>query len=57
MVGLHYLCFTNQPLNLKPMNNETKAKLKAALATGYILLATMTGIAFFGRFIFALITN
>ena len=43
--------------NLKTMNHETKAKLKAALATGYILLATMTGIAFFGRFIFALITN
>jgi hypothetical protein len=46
-------------LNLKPqtMNNQTQAKLKAALVTGYILLATMTGIAFFGRFIFALITN
>ena len=43
--------------NLKPMNHETKAKLKAALVTGYILLATMTGIAFFGRFLFALITN
>jgi hypothetical protein len=39
------------------MNHETQAKLKAALATGYILLATMTGIAFFGRFIFALLTN
>jgi hypothetical protein len=39
------------------MNHETKAKIKAALATGYIMLATMTGIAFFGRFIFALITN
>jgi hypothetical protein len=46
-----------KPLNLKTMNHETQAKLKAALATGYILLATMTGIAFFGRFIFALITN
>ncbi len=23
MVGLHYLCFTNQPLNLKTMNNQT----------------------------------
>ena len=43
--------------NLKPMNHETKAKLKAALVTGYIMLATMTGIAFFGRFLFALITN
>jgi hypothetical protein len=39
------------------MNHETKATLKAALATGYILLATMLGIAFFGRFIFALLTN
>ena len=39
------------------MTHETKAKLKAAITTGYILLATMTGIAFFGRFIFALITN
>ena len=43
--------------NLKPMNHETKAKLKAALATGYILLTACLGIAFFGRFIFALITN
>ena len=43
--------------NLKPMNHETKAKLKAALVTGYIMLATMLGIAFFGRFIFALLTN
>ena len=43
--------------NLKTMNHQTQAKLKAALVTGYILLATMTGIAFFGRFIFALITN
>ena len=43
--------------NLKPMNQETKAKLEAALVTGYILLATMLGIAFFGRFIFALLTN
>ena len=39
------------------MNHETQAKLKAALVTGYIMLATMTGIAFFGRFIFALINN
>jgi hypothetical protein len=37
------------------MNHETKAKLKAALATGYILLTACLGIAFFGRFIFALI--
>jgi len=37
------------------MNNQTQAKLKAALVTGYIMLATMLGIAFFGRFIFALI--
>ena len=43
--------------NLKTMNHETKAKLKAALATGYILLTACLGIAFFGRFIFALITN
>jgi len=39
------------------MNNQTQAKLKAALVTGYIMLATMLGIAFFGRFIFALLTN
>lgn len=43
--------------NLKPMNNQTQAKLKAALVTGYILLTACLGIAFFGRFIFALITN
>ena len=43
--------------NLKPMNHETKAKLKAALVTGYIMLTACLGIAFFGRFIFALITN
>jgi hypothetical protein len=43
--------------NLKTMNHETQAKLKAALATGYILLTACLGIAFFGRFIFALITN
>ena len=43
--------------NLKTMNHETKAKLEAALATGYILLTACLGIAFFGRFIFALITN
>jgi hypothetical protein len=39
------------------MNHETKATLKAALVTGYILLVAMFGIAYFGRFIFALITN
>jgi hypothetical protein len=39
------------------MNHETKATLKAALATGYILLVAMFCIAYFGRFIFALITN
>jgi hypothetical protein len=39
------------------MNHETQAKLKAALITGYILLATMLGIAFFGRFILAIITH
>jgi len=39
------------------MNHETKATLKAAITTGYILLVAMFGIAFFGRFIFALITN
>jgi hypothetical protein len=39
------------------MNNQTKATLKAALGTGYILLTACLGIAFFGRFIFALITN
>jgi len=39
------------------MNNQTKAKLEAALVTGYIMLATMLGIAFFGRFLFALLTN
>jgi len=51
--------FKPQTSNLKPqtMNHETKAKLKAALATGYIMLTACLGIAFFGRFIFALITN
>jgi hypothetical protein len=39
------------------MDHETKAKLKAALVTGYILLVAMFGIAYFGRFIFALLTN
>jgi hypothetical protein len=37
------------------MNHETKATLKAALTTGYILLVAMFCIAYFGRFIFALI--
>jgi hypothetical protein len=41
----------------KPMNHETKTKLKAALATGYIVLTACLGIAFFGRFILAIITN
>jgi len=39
------------------MNHETKAALKAAFVTGYILLTACLGIAFFGRFLFALITN
>jgi hypothetical protein len=39
------------------MNHETKATLKAALGTGYTLLTACLGIAFFGRFIFALLTN
>jgi len=39
------------------MNHKTQATLKAALATGYILLVAMFGIAYFGRFIFALLTN
>jgi len=39
------------------MDHETQAKLKAALETGYILLVAMFGIAYFGRFIFALLTN
>jgi len=34
-----------------------KTKLKAALATGYIVLTACLGIAFFGRFIIAIITN
>jgi hypothetical protein len=39
------------------MNHETKATLKAAIVTGYIMLTACLGIAFFGRFIFALLTN
>ena len=39
------------------MTHEAKAKIKAAIATGYIMLTTMLGIAFFGRFILALILN
>jgi hypothetical protein len=46
-----------KPQTPKPMNHETKATLKAALGTGYILLVAMFCIAYFGRFIFALITN
>ena len=49
---------TNSPeTKPKTMNHETKTKLKAALATGYIVLTTCLGIAFFGRFFFAIITN
>ena len=39
------------------MNQETKTKLKAALATGYIVLTACLGIAFFGRSILAIITH
>ena len=39
------------------MTHETKTKLKAALATGYIVLTTCLGLAFFGRFFIAIITN
>jgi len=39
------------------MSHETQTKLKAALATGYIVLSACLGIAFFGRFFFAIITN
>jgi hypothetical protein len=45
------------PTKPKTMTHETKTKLKAALATGYIVLTTCLGIAFFGRFILAIITN
>ena len=45
---------THQP---KTMTHETKTKLKAALATGYIVLSACLGLAFFGRFIIAIITN
>ena len=55
--GCDSLTHILKPLNPKPMNNQTKAKLEAALVTGYIMLATCLGIAFFGRFIFALLTN
>jgi hypothetical protein len=37
------------------MTHETKAKIEAAIGTGYIILTTMLCIAYFGRFIFALI--
>ena len=43
--------------NPKTMNHETKTKLKAALTAGYIVLTTCLGLAFFGRFFFAIITN
>ena len=39
------------------MNHENKVKLKTALATGYIVLTACLGIAFFGRFVLAIITN
>ena len=39
------------------MNHETKATLKAALGTGYTLLVAMFCIAYFGRFIYALLFN
>ena len=45
------------PTKPKTMTHETKTKLKAALATGYIVLTTCLGLAFFGRFFFAIITN
>jgi hypothetical protein len=45
------------PTKPKTMTHETKTKLKAALTTGYIVLTTCLGIAFFGRFFFAIITN
>ena len=38
------------------MNHENKTKLKAAIATGYIVLSACLGIAFFGRFLLAIIT-
>jgi hypothetical protein len=43
--------------NPKTMTHETKAKLKAALATGYIVLTACLGLAFFGRFVLAIVTN
>ena len=39
------------------MNHENKTKLKSALATGYIVLTACLGLAFFGRFILAIVTN
>ena len=42
--------------NPKTMTHETKVKLKAALATGYIVLTACLGLAFFGRFILAIVT-
>ena len=39
------------------MTHKTKAKLKAALATGYIVLTACLGHALFGRFFLAIITN
>jgi hypothetical protein len=45
------------PTKPKTMTHETKTKLKAALATGYIVLTACLGLAFFGRFILAIVTN
>ena len=45
------------PTKPKTMTHETKTKLKAALATGYIVLTACLGLVFFGRFILAIITN
>jgi hypothetical protein len=39
------------------MTHEAKAKIEAAIGTGYIILTTMLCIAYFGRFILALILN
>jgi len=42
---------------LKRLTPVAQATLKAALGTGYTLLVAMFCIAYFGRFIFALLTN
>ena len=46
----------SKPTKPKTMTHETKTKLKAALATGYIVLTICLGLAFFGRFVLAIIT-